>query len=460
MLQRWQRWLERSAKGWHPVMAPWHSLADVPADQFAARLAELLAGWQKPADATRRVNPILLRALAATPPRSREELAALYNRVLNAAQPGTADSDELRAVFDGPDAAPNPPPHAISELELLPDRPAQGELQKLRKPVEEWRATGPGAPPRAMVLEDLPEPYNPRVFLRGNPGNPGEAVPRQFLAVLAGPGRKPFADGSGRLELAKAIASPDNPLTARVFVNRVWMHLFGEGLVRTPGDFGLRGEPPTHPELLDHFAAGFVRDGWSVKRLIRRIVLSAAYRQSSADRADARKADPENRLLARQNRRRLDWEATRDTLLAVSGRLDRSVGGPPAGDALSTTRRTLYARLDRLNVPGLYRAFDFPSPDATSPRRDSTTTAPQALFLMNHAFPAECGKHLLSRPDLKEAAEPAIRSARIFRAVLARPATPAEARLAAGFLGEKPDAAAWERFTHALLLSNELVFVE
>src|SRR5207249_1568486 len=137
-----------------------------------------------------------------------------------------------------------------------------------------WRANGAAAPPRAMVLQDAAVAYEPRVFGRGNPNNPGEAVPRQFLEVLAGKDRRPFRDGSGRLELARAVTDPRNPLTARVLVNRVWMHHFGAGLVRTPSDFGLRSEPPSHPELLDHLATRFRESGWSIKQLHRLIVLS------------------------------------------------------------------------------------------------------------------------------------------------------------------------------------------
>ena len=212
----------------------------------------------------------------------------------------------------------------------------------------------------------------PRVFLRGNPYNLGPTAPRQFLECLSGPTRKPFADGSGRLELARAIVDPKNPLTARVFVNRVWQHLFGRGIVTTAGDFGLRGDPPSHPELLDHLAATFVADGWSVKRLVQQIVLSATYRQRSDDRADAAKVDPENVLLWRMNRRRLGFEPMRDALLSAAGKLDRTVGGPSVQNFLAptATRRTLYAHLDRLNVPGVYRTFDFPR--RTRPARSGT----------------------------------------------------------------------------------------
>src|SRR5262249_35369589 len=186
-----------------------------------------------------------------------------------------------------------------------------------------------------VTVEDTPPPYEPRVFLRGTPNNPGEAVARQFLGVLAGPQRQPFRNGSGRLELAQAIADRKNPLTARVLVNRVWQHHFGAGLVRTPSDFGLRSEPPSHPELLDYLAAWFMDNGWSVKKLHRLVLLSAAYQQGSDDRPECRRLDPDNVLLWKMNRQRLDFEATRDALLAVSGRLDRSMGGPPVKDVLA-----------------------------------------------------------------------------------------------------------------------------
>jgi hypothetical protein len=351
----------------------------------------------------------------------------------------------------------------VGDLDLLPDRPSQAKLQELRKAVETWRATGPGAPPRAMVLEDAPAPYQPRVFLRGNPNNPGEPVPRQFLAVLAGGRRRPFEHGSGRLELARAIADRDNPLTARVLVNRVWLHHFGAGLVRTPSDFGLRSDPPSHPELLDHLATAFMDGGWSVKKLHRLILLSAAYRQRSDDRPEGRRLDPENALLWKMNRQRLDFEATRDALLAVSGALDGTVGGPPVKNITdpSARRRTVYGFLDRLNVPGLYRTFDFPSPDATSPQRAATTVPQQALFLMNNPFVLECARRLVRRPEVAAEPDVARRVERLNRLAYGRAPTAEETALALDFVGPAPGTpVAWERYAQALLLANEFVFVD
>src|SRR5262249_46976169 len=157
----------------------------------------------------------------------------------------------------------------------------------LKRAVESLKANSPAAPPRAMVLNDTPQPMNPHVFIRGHPGRTGKEVPRRFPQVLSPPEGPAYQKGSGRLELAQAIANPNNPLTARVIVNRVWMHHFGKGLVTTPSDFGARGSPPSHPELLDFLAATFMEEGWSLKKLHRRILLSSAWQQSSDDRPEA-----------------------------------------------------------------------------------------------------------------------------------------------------------------------------
>ena len=254
----------------------------------------------------------------------------------------------------------------------------------------------PKEPAEVMSMADAPQPHNVRVFIRGNPGNQGDEAPRRFLTCLAGPDAALFSQGSGRLELAQAIAGRDNPLTARVLVNRAWQQFFGAGLVRTPSDFGLRSDAPTHPELLDWLARHFIDDGWSLKKLHRAIVLSSTYRQSS-DTSDAQRQrladqrDPENRLLSRMNRRRLDLEAMRDALLSASGALDLTLGGPSVDLATEpfTHRRTIYGLVERQNLPGMFRTFDFAGPDTHSPQRFVTTVPQQALFLMNSRFVAE-----------------------------------------------------------------------
>ena len=235
--------------------------------------------------------------------------------------------------------------------------------------------------------------------VRGNQHDKGERVQPRFLSVLPSPVE--FRSSTGRLELAQAIAARDNPLAARVFVNRVWGHLFGEGIVRTPSDFGMRGEAPTHPALLDDLAAEFMDDGWSAKNLIRRIVLSKTYRQSGSETQAGSEADPANRLLWRQNRIRLDFEAMRDSMLFVAGRLERGVGGPPFELAAvpSSPRRSLYAYVSREEPSALMRAFDFSNPEEHTPQRQLTTVPQQALFLMNSPFLAEQARAVAAACD-------------------------------------------------------------
>ncbi len=351
------------------------------------------------------------------------------------------------------------------------NRKFRDQLRDLEKKVEQWKVSGPGSPPRAMSLKDMPNPFNPQVFLRGNPNNRGERVPRQYLEVVAGPQRKPFVKGSGRLELAQTIASKDNPLTARVMANRIWMHHFGQGLVRTPGNFGLRGEPPTHPELLDFLARSFMDQGWSVKKLHRQIMTSAAYQQTSDDNPSGLAADAENRLLWKMNRRRLELEAIRDSLLAVAGHLDLKMGGK-AVDIVSapfSTRRTVYGFIDRQNLPALFRTFDLASPDTSTPQRHNTTVPQQALFLMNSPFVVEQARALVARADVTARAKDEAKIDHLYRLTFGRPAAADEIALGLQFLKEAQSAPpgkaganlpAWVQFGQVLLLSNEFAFVD
>jgi mono/diheme cytochrome c family protein len=318
-------------------------------------------------------------------------------------------------------------PIQYKSIDRLLDRAGKADLRKVVAKVDALNA-GPLAPPHAMVMTDAPKPMEPRVFIRGNPGRPGEAVPRRFLTVLSGGDPKPFKNGSGRLELAQSIASKDNPLTARVIVNRVWNLHFGAGIVRTPGDFGVKGEPPTNPELLDWLATRFMAEGWSLKKLHRLMMSSAAYQQSSeATEGKAKAADPENRLLWRMNRRRLDFEATRDSLLFASGQLDLKMGGRAVDVTTQpfAKRRTVYGFIDRQNLPGVFRTFDFASPDTTSPQRFQTTVPQQALFMLNSPFVVEQTRALATKiQSPPQATEAEIQS--LYSQIYARRAEPAE----------------------------------
>ena len=262
----------------------------------------------------------------------------------------------------------------------------------LQRALNDVKAAHPGAPARAHILEDTDKPRDSYVMIKGNPGNRGAVVPRQAPEIIAGPDRQPFKEGSGRLELARTIVSKDNPLTARVMVNRVWLHHFGAGLVATPDDFGVRSEPPTHPELLDYLAARFMEDGWSLKSLHRLMMLSATYQQSSDENA-ALQPDRSRQpvLLADSTGSAWTSRALRDTILYIGGKLDLTMGGP--GVRLDRepypTRRTVYGYIDRTRVPNMYLAFDFANPDLTTGKRNETIVPQQALFMMNSPLVVE-----------------------------------------------------------------------
>ena len=274
---------------------------------------------------------------------------------------------------------------------------------------------------RRCCLVDEDQPREPVIFVRGSSSNRGPQVPRRFLACLSAGAPPPFQKGSGRLEMAQAIASPENPLTARVWVNRVWAHLFGSGLVTTTSDFGTRSDPPSHPELLDWLACRFMEQGWSTKWLIREIVLSRVYQQASTDRPDCAERDPENRLLWRANRRRLDLESMRDSLLVAAGRLDKAMGGASVQltERPFATRRSVYGFIERQNLPNFFRTFDFAGPDTHAPSRPYTTVPQQALFLMNSPFVLEQAGFLASRGVSDEASDDQ-RITALFRSAIGR----------------------------------------
>jgi hypothetical protein len=284
-------------------------------------------------------------------------------------------------------------------------------------------------------------------------------VPRTLPAIVAGTSSHTVTDGSGRRELADWLTGDCAPLLARVMVNRVWQHHFGYGLVRTPGDFGTRGEAPTHPELLDYLTARFVASDWSLKELHRAILNTDVYRRSSATTDAQAEMDPENRLLARMNRRRLDAESLRDSLIFVSGRLDLSAGGPAYID-LATPRRTLYLRTVRSNLSTYAALFDGADPTAVTPVRNESTVAQQALFLMNHPL-------LLSAAEALSNDVPGDTTADwvtgLYGRLFSRPPTDAELAFAAETLrqlGYPETVEARTAYAQVLLSSNEFYFID
>jgi len=472
-VRRWQAYLEQARKRNDPVWALWHQhLGSSRGNEASFKL-----GTQNSERGNR-----LLAAAFASPPSSPRDVAERYGKVLSTVEsqwqaalaaaktnnspaptalPDT-DAEVLRQVLYAADSPAVIPPDGIVNTEQLFTTKATEELWKLQGEVDRHLIRAPGAPAHALIVTDREPTANPRVFLRGDPKQKGVEVPRQFLAVLAGPQRQPFSHGSGRLELARAIASADNPLTARVMVNRLWLHHFGAGLVKTPSDFGLRAEPPSHPELLDWLARRFVADGWSLKALHRLILTSATYQQSgeysvfsnqySVKAGDggrptenwklhtehlkrAASLDPENKLLWRANRQRLDFEQLRDSLLAASGELDLTPGGRPA-DVFTSKRRSLYGLVDRQYLPPLFRVFDFANPDLHIPQRHETTVSQQALFFLNHPFVAARAKALVARKDFAALSSPEEKVRLLHRALYQREPTPAQTTAAVRFVAD------------------------
>jgi hypothetical protein len=309
--------------------------------------------------------------------------------------------------------------------------------------------------------------------IRGNPLKPGQRAPRRFLRIVAGDDSPRFIHGSGRRDLAEALVSRENPLTARVFVNRIWQWHFGQALVRTPSNFGKLGEKPTHPELLDWLAYKFLSDSdgglnGSLKRLHRLILTSSTYQMQSGMNARAFAADGDNRLLWRMNPRRLDVESWRDALLSATGELDETIGGASVSDITKSRRRTIYASISRsgeeFKSDTFLRLFDFPQSRTTSEGRAASVVPQQSLFLLNSPFMAARARAFVSRLE-REAPTNEARIALAYRLLYGRPVEDDELRLGLQFLKE-PAAdddrrlSAWQQYAQVLLSGNELMFLE
>ena len=360
---------------------------------------------------------------------------------------------------------------ALPGTEVDQRLPAEAAQQLAQLRTEQGRLKGESDAIRIATAHALTEGSGRdlKIYLQGNPTKLGDLVPRSLPVVLTGGERKPLtAKGSGRAELARAITARDNPLTARVIVNRVWKSHFGVGLVKTPSNFGHLGDRPTHPELLDYLAVKLMDSGWSLKSLHREIMLSATYQQSSAYRSDAAEIDPENQRLWRMNRRRLEVEPWRDAMLAVTGELDHTIGGPPLDlSSNNNRRRTIYASISRHQLNDLLRLFDFPDPNITSDRRSVTTVPLQQLFVLNSDFMTRRAKALAAQINADKTAtdEAKVRSA--FLLLFGRPPSTDELDLGTSFLGSAAPSgsggnalSAWEQYALALLGTNEFSFID
>jgi hypothetical protein len=466
MVNKWRRYLARSERAEDPVFGPWYELMRLPEEGFSKAADLTLKTWQKTPRGTAAggLNPLVAAALSAEKPDSKAAVARTYGALLAATYKeakGKKATPEQQQLLDVLASKQSPAYFPKSQTWHNMSRGEKDAYGGMKTQFDKIAVKMPAAPPRAMVLFDTTDMIEPKILKRGNPSSPGAIVPRQFLRILSPEKRQPFGPGSGRLDLARAIA--DTPLTWRVLANRIWMHHFGEPLVSTPSDFGTRSTPPSHPELLDYLAATLKAEGGSLKKLHRDIMLSSTYQQASFDRPNCREIDPDNKLFWRAHRRRLDFEAMRDTLLAVSGQLDRAMYGRPVDVANdpNNRRRTVYGLVDRQSLPGVYRAFDFASPDQSAERRPMTTVPQQALFGLNSPFMTEQAKALAARPEVT--GSPSERIAALYRLAIARSPSAAEVQAGLRFVGNGAESSqlnAWQQYAQVLLLTNEVMFVD
>ncbi len=479
-----------------PVFGPWAQMMDLPAEDFASGAKEIIEGLAvvpedertpyvpgeviavKGGDKNEPVkqrpmrpgvrkgketpNPIVVKLLQSSPlPKTIDDVARTYGKLFSAVEPhAQAYLKQAAAATERDMAFTNLQPEALQlvefpvklfaacELDNLALREALQRMPKRqggKKPgnafafndINELELTHPGAPARAMVLDDSDKPTNSPVFIRGQSQNRGDVVPRRFLEILTYGGKpQPFKEGSGRYELAECIAA--HPLTARVAVNRLWMYHFGEGIVPTPDDLGVQSEKPSHPELLEYLAGRLMHDGWSLKHLHKLVLLSAAYQQSTATRADYEQRDPANRLLWRANIRRLDFEAIRDSLIAFTGKLDPQLGGKPINltEEPYSYRRSVYGYIDRGNLPELMSQFDFSDPDMPNSRRATSIVPQQALFLMNSPMAVDVARKVAERPEFTAATDDPARLRAVYAILFQRAPNATESEMATDFLAQ------------------------
>lgn len=421
-------------------------------------------------------NPLPSVAATAQQKQHEAQVAAAQQALTTRIQ--QADEQARNSLPEGPTAP--------EKLETLYPAATTAEIKTLRDQLAELQKNPPEMPSAMGVMDD--KVHDVPIHVRGNHLKLGDVVPRHTPAVLRGPASPEFTPAtSGRLQLAQWLVDPQHPLTARVMVNRIWRWHFGTGLVRTPDNFGLLGEAPTHPELLDWLAREFIAQGWSFKKMHRLILNSSTYRQSSTPAENVAAQDPENRLYARANVQRLEAEAMRDSLLAVSGQLDRSLGGSllkvknrgylfdhTSKDLTeyNSVRRSLYLPVIRNNVYDLFQLYDFPDAAVPTSNRSTSTVAPQALLMLNSDIVLDSAT-ALARKLLAEAADDAQRLSRLTWLTYGRDVTAAELAAHQIFLADidrdlqssVPDAAqrreqAWSVLCQVVLAANEFSYVK
>jgi mono/diheme cytochrome c family protein len=517
VFNRWRTWLASLSKD-DPVFGPWlemQSWGTVPEAEFQKRRNEYMSRLSGELDAIGRTpdklyelhreppkwNPFIVDVMLEQKPNSLGDAAAVYGKVFaeqqrlwlqsllesssEAAPGGTVlpDVHPQHQVINSPSHrqirhhlyAPGSP-FDISDEEAvrLTNRTISDLASGKKGAIHQLNLASPGSPPRAMIVQEDPSPKQTHIFMRGNPLARGEVVQAKFLSVLSGDHSQIYQDGKRRLGLARSVTDESNPLTARVLVNFAWQNHFDSGLVGTPDDFGTRGQAPTHPELLDYLADQFQKNGWSMKWLHRQIMLSQAYRQGALENEHSRQVDPENQLLWRMPRRRLDFESMRDSMLAVCDELDLKMGGKPIdlNATPAVPRRSVYGFVNRDIIANLMSTFDTANPNACTAKRPETTVPQQALFALNSDFIQDRALRLASITKQINPASDEDRIVAMVRRTLCRNPTESEVGQAKKFLTDAiPTATAtdgaaadsergWTLLAHALMASNEFTFLD
>ncbi len=517
VFNRWRAYLQGFGKN-DPVFGPWlemQSWGAIPEAEFQKRRDEYLSRLSGELDAIGRTpdklhalrgeppkwNPLIVDALVKHKPNSLSEVAAVYGKVFaeqqrlwlqslleasgEAAPGGTVlpDDHPQHQIINSPSHrqirhhlyAPGSPFDIPDEEAVrLTNRTINDLISGKKGAIHQLNLSSAGSPPRAMIVQEDPTPKATQIFLRGNPLARGETVQPKFLSALSGDRSPVYEDGKRRLGLARSVVSDSNPLTARVLVNWAWQNHFGSGLVRTPDDFGTRGQAPTHPELLDYLADQFRKNGWSMKWLHRQIMLSQAYHQGAIENENSRRVDPENQLLWRMPRRRLDFESMRDSMLAACAELDTTMGGRPIDLNASPAipRRSVYGFVNRDIIANLMSTFDTANPNACTAKRPETTIPQQTLFALNSDFIQDRAARLASLTKQTNPASDEERIVAMVRRALCRNPSESEVGRAKKFLNETipstttADGAAadperrWILLAHALMASNEFTFLD
>ena len=517
VFNRWRTWLAGMSKE-DPVFGPWlemQSWGSIPETEFQTRRDEYLGRLSAELDAIGRTpdklhalygaplkwNTFVVDALVEQKPSSLSAVAAVYGKVFadqqrtwlqallessaEAAVGGTVlpDDHPQHLVINSPShrqirhhlyAEGSPFDLSDEDAIRLTNRTIADLASGKKAAIHQLNLASPGSPPRAMIMREDPLPKPTHIFLRGNPLARGEVVEARFLSSLPGDHSQTYEPGQRRLGLARSLVAKDNPLTARVLVNWAWQNHFGMGLVRTPDDFGTRGQAPTHPELLDYLADQLRKNGWSLKWLHRQIMLSQAYAQGAVENEQSRQIDPENLLLWRMPRRRLEFEAMRDAMLAASDELDVTMGGRPIDltSSPAVPRRSVYGFVNRDVIANLMSTFDTANPNACTARRQETTVPQQTLFALNSDFIQDRAARLAVLTKEMKLESDAERIKVMVRKALGRNPTESEIAQASTFMTEAtantitPEGSAtdpergWVLLAHALLASNEFTFLD